>query len=190
VSSSADTKYLEFVEDKFPSTGASEDLEHNFRLLGLNDLDKSNSENIVNFIRGEEIPGMRSRMVEFDDDGPKMWRLGDIVSSSPTIVGAPSLNERYDLIYGDNSYEEFYEEYQNRRHVVYTGANDGMLHAFNAGFFDEETGSYSEISTGKPSHPFGAELWSYVPYNLLPHLKWLGHHFGCWYALRRRRLHH
>ena len=23
-------------------------------------------------------------------------------------------------------------------------------------------------------HPLGSELWAYVPYNLLPHLQWLG----------------
>lgn len=52
--------------------------------------------------------------------------LGDIVYSSPQYVGAP--NFRYD----NADYRRFREKYKDRKHVLYVGANDGMLHAFDA----------------------------------------------------------
>lgn len=117
------------------------------------------------------------------------WRLGDIAYSTPTAVGAPS--EGYHLIYKDDSYQDFYAKYQKRRNVIYAGANDGMLHAFNGGFYDsynkqfcrEIAAGYDPLddvtsndtpcaaSTAQPE--LGAELWAYIPYNLLPHLYWL-----------------
>jgi len=117
------------------------------------------------------------------------WRLGDIAYSTPTAVGAPA--EGYHLLYKDTSYQEFYSKYQKRRNVVYAGANDGMLHAFNGGFYDSYNKQFCrEMATGydpldelttndtpcatTTSQPeLGAELWAYVPYNLLPHLYWL-----------------
>lgn len=146
---------------------------------------------IINFIRGQDqavftsstspsytLPASRSRKSDYDESGTaKTWRLGDIVYSTPTIVAAPS--EDFDLLYADESYIDFYRLYVNRRTVVYAGANDGMLHAINGGFYDStntkfwkgyssSTGVYSD--TGKV---LGSELWAYIPYNLLPHLYWL-----------------
>ena len=59
--------------------------------------------------------------------------------------------------------------------MVYVGANDGMLHAFNGGFWNESTQSFSVASPdgSATEHPLGSELWAYVPFNLLSHLKWL-----------------
>lgn len=73
-------------------------------------------------------------------------RLGDIVHSSPLFVGAPSTP------YPDDIESAAYSSYvnsaaKNRRKVVYVGANDGILHAF-----DTENN--------------GQELFAYVP-NLL-----------------------
>jgi type IV pilus assembly protein PilY1 len=57
-------------------------------------------------------------------------KLGDIVSSAPAFVGAPAFN------YPDNlesaSYSTFRTANQNRAPMLYVGANDGMLHGFNA----------------------------------------------------------
>jgi type IV pilus assembly protein PilY1 len=52
-----------------------------------------------------------------------------------------------------------------------------MLHAFNAGFFDSATSTF-EVGTSIPTYSaavpaLGEELWAYIPYNLLPHLRWL-----------------
>jgi Tfp pilus tip-associated adhesin PilY1 len=129
--------------------------------------------NIINFIRGKEgISGFRSRTIDYDGDGiDEVWRLGDIIHSSPTIVGPPK--ENYDVLHGDYTYARYKETYANRRQVAYVGANDGMLHAFNMGFYNATTNAFELSPHGETAHPLGAEIWAYVPGNLLPHLQWL-----------------
>jgi len=133
----------------------------------------------IKFIRGIDNDYMRSR--KFDSTGDnirdKTYRLGDIIGSTPTMVGTPA--ENYDLLYRDDSYRKFWLKYKERRKVIYTGANDGMLHAFNGGFFYyDTTDSRWEFHTRSESgsetqYDLGAELWAYIPFNLLPHLYWL-----------------
>lgn len=130
----------------------------------------------VKYIRGEEVAGFRSRMLDYDDDGvAEPWRLGDIVHSSPALVGAP--NDLYDAKHRDKTYGVFRELYKNRRNVLYVGANDGMLHAFNAGFWDISNKSFEEsnlfVGGSATAHPLGSELWAYVPRSVLPHLQWM-----------------
>jgi type IV pilus assembly protein PilY1 len=57
-------------------------------------------------------------------------KLGDMVHSAPFFVGAP--NFRYPDSLESVSYSSFVATNQNRTSVVYAGANDGMLHGFNA----------------------------------------------------------
>lgn len=148
----------------------------------INYLDVSSVEaayNTVKFVRGfDGISGLRSRAIDYDDDGDlEVWRLGDIVHSSPALVGAP--DEGYDVLHRDSTYAAFREQYKHRRNVVYVGANDGMLHAFNAGFWNVQdtsfhtTNTFADGGTSLTAHPLGAELWSYVPRAALPHLQWL-----------------
>lgn len=113
------------------------------------------------------------------------WRLGDIIHSTPTLVAQPA--EAFHTLYSDTSYAWFVKKYRYRRQVVYFGANDGMMHAFNAGFFHEGTKSFcreinpnydpTDTTNDNPclaSGPeVGDELWAYIPYNLQPHLKCL-----------------
>ncbi len=87
---------------------------------------------LINYIRGDAIPGMRDR---------NGWKLGDLVYSTPVVVGPPS------QFYLTTSYQSFLAANQNRPNVVYVGANDGMLHAFDA------------LS--------GEEIWSYIPQEVL-----------------------
>lgn len=56
--------------------------------------------------------------------------LGDIVDSSPYYVGPPPFN--YPDSYAPTSYASFYATYKSRPSMVYVGANDGMLHGFDA----------------------------------------------------------
>lgn len=58
--------------------------------------------------------------------------LGDIVNSGVVYSGPPTT----DLPAG-NGYSDFYTANSGRTPAVYVGANDGMLHAFNAGTGDE-----------------------------------------------------
>jgi type IV pilus assembly protein PilY1 len=144
----------------------------------------SNAMNLINFIRGDEIAGLRSRMLEVPVGSGtfKVWKLGDAVHSTPTIVAAPTA--RFDLLYGDGSYNTFYQQYRSRRQVIYLGGNDGMLHAFNGGFYHKgddptspgvvEHGWFTKAPNDNASGPnLGAELWGFVPQQLLPHLQWL-----------------
>ena len=59
--------------------------------------------------------------------------------------------------------------------MVYVGANDGMLHAFNSGFYnsDDQEVALEPSSGSAVRHPLGSEVWAYVPRNLQPYLKWL-----------------
>ena len=110
------------------------------------------------------------------------WRLGDVIHSTPVLVGKPL--EAYHYIYKDPTYAAFADHYARRRQVVYFGANDGMLHAVNAGFFMELQSRFCRsddtdadgdcVPAEEANNPLlGAELWAYLPYNLHPHLKCL-----------------
>lgn len=134
------------------------------------------AQNVVDYIRGKEIAGYRARKLDYDGSGEKIQRLGDIINSTPTVVPAPQ--EGFDLLYRDQSYSAFKKQYANRRNVLYVGGNDGMLHAFNGGFYNRiakkfDTAGLKHDGSAAVAHPLGSELWAYVPMNLLPHLKWL-----------------
>ena len=164
--------------------------------------------NIIKWIRGEAVSGLRVRTFNVVNDAGSIvqaqWKLGDVIDSAPVVLGAP--RERFDVNYGDATYAQFFQRYKDRRNVAYIGANDGMLHAFNAGFFLTEgsqidgTGPTVQVrftTTPKQPHtstncsglpcdaavtqysfrtdapPLGAELWAFIPQDLLPQLRWL-----------------
>lgn len=85
----------------------------------------NDGENRLNFIRGYRIK-------EGTDYRPRSSRLGDIVNSAAVYSGAPTT--RYN---GISTYKTFYNDNLNRTKAVFIGANDGMLHAFNADTMDE-----------------------------------------------------
>lgn len=127
------------------------------------------ADTVIRYIRGTDFPNLRPRTTEGN-----VWKLGDIINSSATVVGRPM--ERYDYLYGDVTYQEFWNAESLRRPVVYVGANDGMLHAFNAGYYrDIHDPDPFKIGYQDPlgAYSLGQELWAYIPYNLLAHLKWL-----------------
>lgn len=151
-------------------------VDNHFRLLGITTFDdvkaKYQASQLIDFIRGVEgLQGFRSRTL-LTQNGSFPWLLGDIVHSSPAVVGRPK--ESFDVSINDKTYGLFKEKYKDRRQMVYVGANDGMLHAFNAGFYDASQTRYNLSANGETEHPLGAELWAYVPFNVLPHLQWLG----------------
>lgn len=105
-------------------------------------------EALVNFLRGDRTNEELS-LTPTPPDNTKFYRyrknvLGDIVSAQPQWVGAPSRQ------YTDSGYTAFKTLWANRTPVVYSAANDGMLHAF--------------------SSATGAELWAYVPSFSLPRM--------------------
>ncbi|QHI98153.1 hypothetical protein GT347_09225 [Xylophilus rhododendri] len=97
--------------------------------------------NLVNYLRGDRSnEGSSNTSYYF----PRTHVLGDIVNSQPVYVQAPSYN------YSDSGYTAFKSAQSARQGMVYVGANDGMLHAFNS--------------------DNGAEAWAYIPSMLLPSL--------------------
>jgi len=164
--------------------------------LGVNDLscdacdsylnaadDSSRATFLIEYIRGKDeaqlsgytADGLRNRTLDSGD----VWKLGDIVNSTPLSIGKPPDN--YHIIYKDESYQTYFENMQTRETVVYVGANDGMLHAFTSWRYDPATGSYVDPypsdglgdGTYIAGEQVGDELWAYIPQTLLPHLKWL-----------------
>jgi type IV pilus assembly protein PilY1 len=120
-------------------------------------------ENLINFIRGVDT-------YDQDDDGNKsesIHKLADIYHSDLIIVGKPeapatddgSINsQKKDSYYRlQNNYNNFKNGATcggpciNRKEIVYAGANNGILHAFDASN--------------------GEELWGYIPPNVLGNLE-------------------
>ncbi|MDR3419100.1 MAG: hypothetical protein P4L83_23235 [Nevskia sp.] len=142
----------------------------------LNVGDATSATTLVNYIRGQDTSTLRSRTVDYYGTGnPLTYRLGDIVDSSPVVVSTPS--QAFDLLYNDQTYAVFRSTYQLRRNMIYVGADDGMLHAFNGGFYNVNSTKFQTTSLDSTvtssAHPLGTEVWAYVPFNLLSHLIWL-----------------
>lgn len=145
------------------------------------------AEAIIRFIRGEDDPVVNGITYDYRPrtmtigNASNVWKLGDIVYSSPIATSKPA--EDYHLLYKDGTYGDFHRKYANRRMVIYAGANDGMLHAFNGGFYDKDTykfwldydegSGYNDSPEGGEPQALGEEIWAFIPQSLLPHLKWL-----------------
>ena len=104
-------------------------------------------ENLVNFIRGQF--GYEDRTSNATVGRMKLYRfretvLADITESQPVFLGKPFFG------YADSGYTAFVAAQANRAKTVFVGANDGMLHAFNA--------------------DTGQERWAFVPTAVIPNL--------------------
>lgn len=95
----------------------------------------------------QDVNNDNAGLVDFVRGHDRYWKLGDINHSTPVVVGPPS----EDPAYMGTGYAEFMAAYASRPKVIYVGANDGMLHCFDAAT--------------------GGELWGFIPYNLLRKLK-------------------
>jgi type IV pilus assembly protein PilY1 len=93
---------------------------------------------------------------------PDPWLLGDIVNSDPVYVSNESFG--YDALSGTSaqsaSYKTFLTSKNSRLKMSYVGANDGMLHGFNA------STNASDISSGAA----GKEVFAYIPYSIYDRL--------------------
>ena len=110
------------------------------------------------------------------------WKLGDVVSSTPRIMGPSPLNN-YDVKpprgYSDKTYAEFTRTtaYAERGQVL-VGANDGMLHSFKLGQVLQKWSGKTWHQAGMIVGPrgeggIGTESWAYVPKNALPYVQYL-----------------
>ena len=115
------------------------------------------------------------------DKGIGVWKLGDIISSTPALQSAAGLGSYHLAVprgYNDSSYSRFTAQqgYQGRG-TVYVGANDGMLHAFRLGGLQQQPESGSSWPLNQKaalagSDP-GREEWAFIPGNALPYLRYL-----------------
>lgn len=100
----------------------------------------------VNFLRGD-----RSR--ENTTFRERTYLLGDIIHSSPVVVGAPDrlayLMDQAAGTSGNTSYANFRIANAERPKRIYVGANDGMLHGFDQN---------------------GNEVFAYIPTAVIPKL--------------------
>ncbi len=142
---------------------------------------------LIRYVRGDDSMvaqaamlgiSLRRRGVGADNN---VWKLGDIIQSTPRIAGKVPLNT-YDKIYGDTTYREFVSDstYLDRG-MVFTGANDGMLHAFKMGKLETPLArptynpdyQKAKLTNLVDPPPLGYEAWAFIPKNALPYLTYL-----------------
>lgn len=132
-------------------TGRCGDLGNNVNSVQNGNLD--DAKGLINFIRGKDY---------FDYNGncnlteTRDHYLADIYNSQMITVGSPDgtdsyLNQNQEAYFRYvHDYKTFKSDNSNRREVIYVGANNGILHAFNS---DD-----------------GVEIWGFVPPLVAPHL--------------------
>ena len=95
--------------------------------------------NLIEYIRGKDngFSGTTTMNVRPREIDGNVWKLGDIVHSTPVSIAKPPDN--YHIIYSDASYLDYYNAFKDRETMVYVGANDGMLHAFTSWVYSGTT---------------------------------------------------
>ncbi|HAK61241.1 MAG TPA: hypothetical protein DCO77_12825 [Nitrospiraceae bacterium] len=171
----------------------------------LNEDGTYTANNIIGYIRGEcletgvsgdtacgSTPDATYRdrriTVSGGDTNGNVWKLGDIINSTPKVFGNMPLLS-YHMTYGDNSYTAYLrtDEFQKRSSIAFIGANDGMLHAVRVGYLKDKPDEKGAMPSGvkaffkdlfadedsTPPDQLGEEVWAYIPYNAYPYLKYL-----------------
>lgn len=102
-----------------------------FEWQSLDDRQKAvlSSEQVLQYLRGDDALEIRHGGRFRDRKG----KLGDIINSVPLYVGlSDSAYQRLPAAAGCDSYQRFVDSKKQRRAMLYVGANDGMLHGFDA----------------------------------------------------------
>jgi type IV pilus assembly protein PilY1 len=105
---------------------------------------KVTGDNLVKFLRGDGSLEMDGNVVADRVFRARRYLLGDLMNASPAYVGASP------LAYNDAGHAAHVSATRTRKKAIYAGANDGMLHAFDA-------------TTGQ-------ELWAFIPTAVMPDL--------------------
>ncbi len=112
---------------------------------------RQKAEAVIAWLRGEDEPAIDGSVPNPPKFRERETVLGDILSSGPLLIGPPR------QLFDDDDYTTFKTTHKGRRDMLYIGANDGMLHAFDAG----------------PSKAKLEEVFAYVPEAIYPRLSWL-----------------
>ena len=118
---------------------------------GVADGNDDDIKGLINFVRGEDY-------FDYDADCKlteiRKNPLGDIYHSELVVVGAPGADTSFASTNQEsywraiNGYDAWAKSNINRKEMIYVGANDGLLHAFDA--------------------KNGQEMWAFAPPLLLP----------------------
>ncbi len=141
-------------------------------LAWLNSTDNNAAKRLA-YLRGDRTNEINSAGVGLFRE--RLGVLGDIIDSSPAVVGPPAQN--YGATWGDTlypsqtpsenvsgatTYPTFLSTYATRANIVWVGANDGILHGFRSGAYTS-TGVYSTSTVPND----GQELLGYVPNSVI-----------------------
>ena len=122
-----------------------------------------------------------------------VWKLGDVISSTPKVFSNTPLNA-YNTNYGDNTYYSYVtsDSYKQRSALAFIGANDGMVHAFRVGYLKDKRDNNGDLpsavkalfrnlysSSDDTNDDLGEEVWGYIPFNAFPYLKYLANPGYC-----------
>jgi Tfp pilus tip-associated adhesin PilY1 len=88
-------------------------------------------------------------------------KLGDIFHSNPLIVGPPGTFAYFDR--NLHGYQAFRSTYRKRRRVLFAGANDGLLHAFDVGVYGRDPSLCPALSGACFDLGTGTELFAFAP---------------------------
>lgn len=107
------------------------------------------------FGTGASFPGVASTTACL----ARTWRLGDIFHSGPAVVTAPRTP------INDPAYDAFRTAHANRQRIIYAGANDGFLHAFDAGALNTLVTPPAYLDGS------GTELFGFMPWEARRNIK-------------------
>jgi len=187
------------------NTSKADDLKNIWDLVDNNASDNSITTDIascvIRYIRGEDISNDSSCNSDYvkrnlkiniseicpGSTGVKTWKLGDIIHSTPAVIGNEPINS-YHLRYSDSTYYEYInsDQYKNRASRIIVGANDGMLHFFRLGYIKDQSSTKPDDPSALQNDPkntgtdlIASEEFAFIPKNAIPYLLWYGHKDYC-----------
>lgn len=175
------TSLIDFSSDTFPGGSTPDNAVTLAPYLNVAD---TVAPTLINWVHGQDQTGYRGRTVDIKDPATNVvstgvWRLGDIISSTPRVQSTVRLNT-YNLPppggYSDKTYETYTNSASYKSNgMVYVGGNDGMFHAFKLGTLSVAATGFQKaiISNPDTSTPLGHEVWAFAPKNALPYLRYM-----------------
>ena len=168
-----------FEIGNYASLNSLLDNTYDFNGTGSGSVTKGDTLALIKWVRGDNSSATSSRNREG-------WLLGDIVYSTPVVVGSPSYASAPRTLAsagcGDGTcsgtaakscFYCYQNTYLHRDQMTYVGANDGMLHGFTLGKYSNSTGDYifdPSLNATLGAY-LGKEKWAYIPSNLLSMLQ-------------------
>lgn len=112
---------------------------------------------LINTVRGRKNASL-SNVSGDSEDTKRLWAIEN---------STPALKTRSRLV-ESTATAPITPGRDRRDRIIFAGADDGMLHAFWAGSWDNNIQGYPDTSAGRGD---GREIWAYIPSSLLSTLK-------------------